>query len=145
MKSYTVTRAVDYGTNAKDQRRYQPGEPIELEDKDADPLLKAGAIEPGDSMEQRSMIGEAIEGAAVLVASGAMNIEQALDQIKAQMNGVVRSQLRRDILSRVEELNDRAKHQAEQKAAQEAEAARQEQEAAAAREQAAAKTDKKKK
>jgi len=44
-KTYLVKSAVAYGTNAKDQRRYEEGEQIELEDADAKPLLASGVIE----------------------------------------------------------------------------------------------------
>ena len=42
--TYTVTTPVHYGTTAKDVRRYEPDEPIELDDETAGPLLAAGAI-----------------------------------------------------------------------------------------------------
>ena len=44
MKKYIVQSPVTYGTTATDQRTYAIGEPIELDDKDAAPLLRCGAI-----------------------------------------------------------------------------------------------------
>jgi hypothetical protein len=45
-KTYTVLTAIEHGTTAKDVKRYDPGEPITLDDvKHAPQLLAVGAIE----------------------------------------------------------------------------------------------------
>ena len=38
-KTYNVKSAVVHGTTEKNQKRYEPGSTIELEDEDAAPLL----------------------------------------------------------------------------------------------------------
>lgn len=52
MKPYTVTRPVNYGKAAAEARLYQAGEPIELDDDTAKPLLECGAIVERDPKAQ---------------------------------------------------------------------------------------------
>lgn len=42
---YRVVSPVEHGTNAVDQRRYEPGDSIALTDAHAAPLLACGAVE----------------------------------------------------------------------------------------------------
>ncbi len=42
---YNVKSPISHGNHQSDQRRYEPGEIIELSEADATPLLKVGAIE----------------------------------------------------------------------------------------------------
>lgn len=42
---YLAKEPIHYGTNAEDQRRYEPGEAIDLDEESAKALLKADAIE----------------------------------------------------------------------------------------------------
>ena len=50
MKTYQVNSDIKHGTTEKDVKNYAPGEPIELDDVHAAPLLASGDISgPVDS------------------------------------------------------------------------------------------------
>lgn len=51
-KTYPVLTAIEHGTTAKNQKRYEPGGTIDLEDDDATPLLAVKAI--GDPVESKT-------------------------------------------------------------------------------------------
>ena len=44
MKTYSVITAVEYGDKPETVKRYEAGDPIDLEDDTAAPLLDVGAI-----------------------------------------------------------------------------------------------------
>ena len=50
MKTYPVLSAIQHGTTDKDQKRYESGSTIDLEDAEAEPLLAVGAI--GDPVKK---------------------------------------------------------------------------------------------
>jgi hypothetical protein len=56
-KSFSVVRPITHGTtkteDETDEKRYEPGERIELEDHHAQRLLRIGAIEDLDAAEAR--------------------------------------------------------------------------------------------
>ncbi len=44
MKTYTVVNTIKHGTTQDDVTDYEPGDPIELDEKQAAPLLKSGDV-----------------------------------------------------------------------------------------------------
>ena len=51
---FKVTQPIDYGSNAKDRKRYEPGSIIELREEDVRPLQNAKAIEPIENAEDKA-------------------------------------------------------------------------------------------
>lgn len=131
MKTYTVKSPVKYGG-----KLHPIGATVGMTDEDAKRAIAKGSVELLDPRAKVEAINEAIKASALLVAAGALTIDQAAEQIAAQASGTVASQIRAALQDAVDAQIQRAADEDARK--------RKEQEEAGARkatEESAARTD----